>query len=95
MNGADMVLAWVIDGRVTFEDRHAEGNSVPKLDRSQDVILEWGMENDTHTVVQFHRAWDTCDPDDLLLSSDTVRLVWAYSEDDPVDGRLLAVLVPA
>ena len=89
MNGADMVLAWVIDGQVTLEDRHAEGNSVPKLDRSQDVTLEWGMENDTHTIVQFHRAWDTCDPDDLLLSSDTVRLVWAYSEEDPVDGRLL------
>jgi len=35
MNGADMVLAWVKDGLVTLEDRHAEGNSVPKLDRNQ------------------------------------------------------------
>ena len=90
MHGADMVLAWVAgDGTVTLEDRHAEGNMVPFLDTSQDLVLDWGGENETHTVVQFQRAWDTCDPEDLVLGSDTVRLVWAYSEEDPVGGRLL------
>ena len=89
MHGADMVLGWVTDGRVTLQDRHGEGNNVPELDASQDVSLDWGRENDTHTVLQFHRAWDTCDPEDLALGSDTVRLIWTYSQDDPVDGRLL------
>ena len=88
MHGADMVLGWVTDGRVTLQDRHGEGNSVPELDTSQDVSLDWGRENDTHTVLQFHRAWDTCDPEDLALGSDTVRLIWTYSQDDPVAGRL-------
>jgi len=89
MHGADMVVAWVQGGRVVLEDRHAVGNSAPYLDQSQDFQLHWGLENETHTVVQFQRAWDTCDPDDMVLGTDTVRLVWAYGQADPVDGRLL------
>lgn len=90
MHGADMVLVWVEDGgTVHCEDRHAVGNNVPYLDSSQDVTLDWAWENETHTSVQFHRAWDTCDPEDLVLGTDTVRLIWAYSQEDPVDGRLV------
>ena len=43
-------------------------------------------ENDTHTVVTFSRAWDTCDDQDLALGHDTARLIWAYSEEDPGEG---------
>ena len=89
MHGADIVLAWVDRaGRVHVSDRHAVGNNPPYLDTRQDVELVAGYENDTHTVVTFSRAWDTCDPEqDLALGRDTVRLIWAFSEDtDPLDS---------
>ena len=90
MHGADIVLSWVdTSGVVHLTDRHAVGNNVPYLDTVQDYSLHWGYENDTHTVVQFSRAWDTCDNEDMPLGHDTVRLIWAYSEDDPHDDHLL------
>ncbi|CAH1109625.1 unnamed protein product [Psylliodes chrysocephalus] len=45
-----------------------------------------GLQNDTHTVIEFRRAFDTCDPDDYVLSSDTVRVIWALHEHDPQIG---------
>ena len=52
----------------------------------QDCHLISGYKNDTHTVVTFSRAWDTCDDQDLGLGHDTARLIWAYSEEDPGEG---------
>ena len=81
------MLAWVdTGGHVHVTDRHAVGNNVPYLDTSQDYHLISGYENDTHTVVTFSRAWDTCDDQDLALGHDTARLIWAYSEEDPGEG---------
>ena len=31
------------------------------VDPSQDYELLGGFQNDTHTVIRFSRAWDTCD----------------------------------
>jgi len=90
MHGADIVLCWVDSrGKVHLTDRHAVGNNVPYLDTSQDLRLDWGLENDTHTVVQFFRAWDTCDSEDIKLGTDTVRLIWAYHGEDPLDNTHL------
>ena len=87
MHGADIVLCWVdTGGHVHVTDRHAVGNNVPYLDTRQDYKVISGYENDTHTVVTFSRAWDTCDDQDLALGHDTARLIWAYSEEDPADG---------
>ena len=44
-----------------IQDRHALGHRLPTIDASQDYTLLGGYENDTHTVVRFSRAWDTCD----------------------------------
>ena len=82
-------IGWVDRaGRVHVSDRHAVGNNPPYLDTRQDVELVAGYENDTHTVVTFSRAWDTCDTEqDLALGRDTVRVIWAFSEDtDPLDS---------
>merc|ERR1711962_1482719 len=84
MHGADIALAWIrSDGIVHLSDRHAVGNNAPFLDSSQDLTLIAGYENDTHTVIEFSRRWTTCDKDDLQLGTDTVRLIWAYSDQDP------------
>ena len=80
MHGADIMLAWVdTGGHVHVTDRHAVGNNVPYLDTSQDYHLISGYENDTHTVVTFSRAWDTCDDQDLALGQDTARLILILS----------------
>ena len=85
MHGADIMLAWVDQrGEVHLTDRHAVGNNVPYLDTKQSYRLEGGYENDTHTVVEFYRDWDTCDDQDVRLGTDTVRLIWAYNEEDPL-----------
>ena len=42
-------------GLAKLTDRHGVGNHAPLVDRSQDVVLEWGRQNDTHTVIQFIR----------------------------------------
>ena len=49
------------------------------------MTLLGGYENDTHTVVRFSRLWNTCDQagEDIVLSGDTVRLIWAYNPSDP------------
>ncbi|XP_050715576.1 uncharacterized protein LOC126998176 [Eriocheir sinensis] len=85
MKGADIVLGWVdAAGEVFLHDTYADGNMAPKVDASQDVTLLGGYQNDTHTVIRFSRPWNTCDEgQDVLLSDDTVRVIWAYSNTDP------------
>ena len=56
---------------------------MPIEDPSQDYAPLGGYQNDTHTVLRFSRPWDTCDEDnDLKLGENTVKLIWAYSEDE-------------
>ncbi|ROT62616.1 dopamine beta hydroxylase [Penaeus vannamei] len=72
-------------GVVTVTDRYATGKMIPIIDDSQDVEILGGYENDTHTVLRFARPWNTCDKEhDFQLTSDTMRVIWAYSYDDPV-----------
>ncbi|XP_037779474.1 LOW QUALITY PROTEIN: MOXD1 homolog 1-like [Penaeus monodon] len=86
MKGADIVLGWVdARGHVHAHDRYATGMMIPIIDDSQDVEILGGYENDTHTVLRFARPWNTCDKEhDFQLTSDTMRVIWAYSYDDPV-----------
>ena len=92
MHSADIVLGWVDDttGAVHLSDRHAVGNNAPYLDRAgQDLVAIQGRQNETHTVIEFSRSWTTCDPDDLDLGPDTVRIIWAYGLEDPQDAHHL------
>ncbi|CAB3370724.1 Hypothetical predicted protein [Cloeon dipterum] len=88
MQGSDVVIGWVQHGRTIFQDRHvSRGHVEPIVDASQDWELLQGMENDTHTVLTFRRAYDTCDRDqDIRITNDTMKMVWAYHSEDPVPG---------
>ncbi|KAK7083170.1 DBH-like monooxygenase protein 1 [Halocaridina rubra] len=85
MKNADIILGWVTDnGEVILHDRFATGYSVPQIDKTQNVDLLGGFQNDTHTVLRFSRPWNTCDQtEDLEISSDTARIIWAYGTSDP------------
>ncbi|CAL4097442.1 unnamed protein product, partial [Meganyctiphanes norvegica] len=87
MGGSDIFFGWVDDlGKVKYMDMHAESNSAPIKDPSQDYEMLGGYENGTHTVLRFKRPWITCDDKhDWMLTGDTVKVIWAYSDADPRD----------
>ncbi|XP_069156757.1 DBH-like monooxygenase protein 1 [Procambarus clarkii] len=85
MDGADIVVGWVHSGKAYLQDRHGRGNQEPSVDDQRDWMLVGGYENDTHTVLIMSRPYNTCDKHDHVISNDTVRLLWAYHPDDPVD----------
>ncbi|XP_044759194.1 MOXD1 homolog 1 [Coccinella septempunctata] len=88
MEDADIVIGWVDDrnGRAFLHDCHGvpkgQGSS-PIRDEVDNYTLEKGMQNETHTVLEFRRALDTCDIHDYVLNADTVRVIWAMRESDP------------
>ncbi|CAG9862750.1 unnamed protein product [Phyllotreta striolata] len=88
MEKADIILGWVNDhtGSAVLMDCHgvpASQGSAPVRDQIDNYTLMRGLQNDTHTVIEFRRAFDTCDPDDYVLSSDTVKIIWALHDRDP------------
>ncbi|XP_018009433.1 DBH-like monooxygenase protein 1 [Hyalella azteca] len=87
MQGADIILGWVDDsGEAHLHDMHGVGNSPPVEDPSQDMVLMEGRRNDTHTTLRFRRPWVTCDSShDMALSSDTVKVIFAYDQERPVN----------
>ncbi|KAJ1521461.1 hypothetical protein ONE63_003129 [Megalurothrips usitatus] len=93
MAGSDIILAWVDDrsGTPHLLDCHATSNAAPILDEQEDVKLLWGRQNGTHTCLRFRRAWDTCDHQDMALGEDTVRVIWAMGDNDPVIDDIVGV----
>ncbi|XP_018333725.1 MOXD1 homolog 1 [Agrilus planipennis] len=91
MEGADIVLGWIDDntGKAYLLDCHAgprSQGSAPIRDEISNYRLLSGSHNDTHTMLEFRRALDTCDPDDFVLGSDTVKVIWALHDIDPSLG---------
>ncbi|XP_071096981.1 uncharacterized protein [Haliotis cracherodii] len=85
MYPADVVIGWVKDGKVHFEDRHTIGFYEPIIDDSQDWTIIAGFENDFGTVLKFSRALDTCDEkQDFVIKEGTTKAIFAYHPDDPI-----------
>uniref|UniRef100_S4RDJ0 DOMON domain-containing protein n=1 Tax=Petromyzon marinus TaxID=7757 RepID=S4RDJ0_PETMA len=88
MAGSDVVVGWVDSAAAThLVDAHIEGERSLVRDASQDYKLVRLSENGTHTVMRVVRALRTCDANvvhsNVPINEDTVRLIWAYSVDDP------------
>ncbi|XP_070554980.1 DBH-like monooxygenase protein 1 homolog [Ptychodera flava] len=83
MTNSDIVIGWVKDGNTYLKDRFASANGEPIIDDQQDYQLIGGMETETHTVLTISRKLDTCDEKDRVITSDTLRLIYAYHADDP------------
>ncbi|PSN48351.1 MOXD1 1 protein [Blattella germanica] len=78
-----------------MQDAHGlDSTGAPVADPEQDCILLGGKQNDSHTVIRFRRALDTCDNNhDLRLGGDTVRMIYATHDRDPTldDGELVGM----
>lgn len=85
MYPSDVVIGWVKDGITHFSDRHTIGHVQPVIDQSQDWILLHGEENDFGTMLKFERAMVTCDNNDTDIVDDTMRMIYSYHPDDPID----------
>ncbi|XP_069743135.1 DBH-like monooxygenase protein 1 homolog isoform X2 [Narcine bancroftii] len=87
MAQSDMVIGGVANGRPYLQDYNTL-NFDGKLtkDNHQDYRLEYGMENNTHTIIAFSRDLNTCDNEDKIITDNTVRVIWAYHSDDVGQG---------
>ncbi|XP_066153035.1 MOXD1 homolog 1 [Euwallacea fornicatus] len=87
MEGADIVMGWVDDQqKAVLLDCHGapkSQGSAPVRDIVDNYTLMKGEQNSTHTIIEFRRVLDTCDPDDYVLTGDTVRIIWALNDRDP------------
>ncbi|XP_064652353.1 DBH-like monooxygenase protein 1 homolog [Lineus longissimus] len=86
MEGGDIIIGWVKEGKAILQDRYAVGNMKPTLDAEKNVELLTGKEEDGYTILKFKRKLDTCDPDhDRAIPSGTVKMIWAIGDTDPHD----------
>uniref|UniRef100_A0A674C1U2 Monooxygenase, DBH-like 1 n=1 Tax=Salmo trutta TaxID=8032 RepID=A0A674C1U2_SALTR len=85
-NGAmalsDIVIGGVTDGRPYLQDYFADAKRKVQRDVQQNYRLEYGRENNTHTVLAFSRDLLTCDTNDKDITESTVRVIWAYHSED-------------
>ncbi|KAL9918508.1 MOXD1 homolog 1 [Glossina fuscipes fuscipes] len=93
MSGADMVILWVDDrtGKANALDCYGSAvhhNVAPIQDDTQNYIVLNGFQNSTHTQIEFSREIETCDPYDLPLGSDTLKVLWSFGDTDPTHGNL-------
>uniref|UniRef100_T1IY35 DOMON domain-containing protein n=1 Tax=Strigamia maritima TaxID=126957 RepID=T1IY35_STRMM len=59
------------------------------LDQKQDYQILFGSENETHTTLRFQRKFDTCDSKDWKITNDTVRVMYIYQDDDPINKTIV------
>lgn len=78
MAGADIVTAWVADGRLFLQDRHGVGETTPPLDQKGDWRPLHARENATHTVLVVARAINTCDGQDFVLTVSVFIVLFSY-----------------
>lgn len=52
------------------QDCHGIGgdNNIPVQDDTQNVLIDEGYQNGTHTQIQFRRPLETCDPHDVTIN---------------------------
>uniref|UniRef100_A0A8D0GG03 DOMON domain-containing protein n=1 Tax=Sphenodon punctatus TaxID=8508 RepID=A0A8D0GG03_SPHPU len=85
ITGSDIMIGGVHpDGSTYFSDWHGVNEKTIEEDESQDYELLSLTEDKTYTTVQFRRYLRTCDPNDLDITIDTQRLIFAFGIDDTV-----------
>nr|XP_055042461.1 DBH-like monooxygenase protein 2 homolog [Misgurnus anguillicaudatus] len=84
MTGADIVIGGVGPNGSYFADWHAAGNSMPVVDQQQNYKLLSLNQSDGKTVMKFQRSIESCDEDDLPITSLPIKLIYAYGLNDDI-----------
>ncbi|XP_052441790.1 DBH-like monooxygenase protein 1 homolog [Carassius gibelio] len=82
MSSSDIVIGGVLSGSPYLQDYYTDSNRKVHKDALQSYQLLYGRENDTHTVLAFSRNLQTCDDNDQIITGSTVRVIWAFHEED-------------
>ncbi|XP_047429214.1 DBH-like monooxygenase protein 2 homolog [Mugil cephalus] len=84
MAGSDIVMGGLDSGTSYFTDRHATGNSMPKVDEQQSYTLLSMAEEEGQTIMAFKRPFQTCDDQDLPITAQPIKLIYAYGITDEI-----------
>ncbi|XP_065112794.1 DBH-like monooxygenase protein 1 homolog [Paramisgurnus dabryanus] len=82
MASSDIVIGGVLNGSPYLLDYFTDSNRKVHKDPMQNYQLLYGRENDTHTVLAFTRNIQTCDDNDKVITGSTVRVIWAFHDED-------------
>ncbi|XP_069506524.1 putative DBH-like monooxygenase protein 2 isoform X2 [Ambystoma mexicanum] len=87
MAGADIVIGGInpsMNPTTYFADYHGVGEVMPVRDSIQNYVLLSSSENGTFTTLRFSRKFKPCDPNDVPITADTMRIIAAYGTTDTI-----------
>ncbi|XP_019727004.1 DBH-like monooxygenase protein 2 homolog isoform X2 [Hippocampus comes] len=84
MIGADLVMGGVGPDGNYFKDYYSTENSYPIEDQQQSYTLLALNESDGQTLMTFSRALQTCDHQDLPITAQPMKLIYAYGLTDEI-----------
>lgn len=95
MKDADMVFAFVQDGKTIISDQFSTGSYGPHSPDTDlggiDDILEFsGKEEGDYTLIEFKRALITGDKYDNELPKGAIEIIWAYGSTDDLTAKHIA-----
>lgn len=87
MKGADIILAFVTDGKTTVYDMFSTGDFGPhpqdtELGGTNDILEFGGKEEGGYTTIEFKRKLNTGDKYDIPFVKGANQIMWAYGSDD-------------
>ncbi|XP_072265021.1 DBH-like monooxygenase protein 1 [Pyxicephalus adspersus] len=82
MASSDIIIGGVYRGKPYFQDYFTDSKRILHRDTYQSYKLEYAIENGTHTTLKFSRDLQTCDLYDKNITESTIRIIWAYHNDD-------------
>ncbi len=86
MKGADIVIAYVKDGKLTISDQYSTGQfgpHAPDIEQggTDDILASGGKSDGVFTTIEFKRKLDTGDRFDKPLRQGTNKIIWAYGSE--------------
>ncbi len=92
MNGADVILGFVKDGKASVADMYSTGPTGPHPPDDQqggrnDVTVFGGSKKDGITVIEFERKLVTGDDKDKIIKVGDNKIIWAIGDVEAFAGR--------
>ncbi|XP_043935135.1 putative DBH-like monooxygenase protein 2 [Protopterus annectens] len=84
MNGADIVIGGVKNNSTYFSDAHGIGQMQPEVDKIQNYNLLSLTEDNNSTCMRVRRKLQTCDSNDVDITADTIKVIYAFGSNDVV-----------
>jgi hypothetical protein len=84
MQGADYIIAAVLDDGLVIQDHFGTGRFSHRQDENEDILGAAGTEIDGETVVEFAILLDSGDPSDKVLTPGLYTVLYAYHASSDV-----------